>query len=288
MACVQCGTEAERFRGGACVRCVLTDDLTAILQPSDPPDLRLHRLIDILVDSVRPQSIYTWMRGAKARDLLVRIGARELDLTPETFDALPRSTAADHLRELLIHHRIMNAPTDRHLGIFERWLHERLNELRPRPDVARAIESYATWAHLRRLRELAGTGANMDIACRNARQAITEAGKFLIWVEDEQAGSVATFTQRHIDLYLADGVTTRFHIKNFISWYARGRGGKRRYFVPARAARTIPTLSQRERLQVIRNVVEFDEVATSNRVAALIHLLWATPLTRITGMRTSD
>lgn len=288
MTCANCGTEAERFRGGACIRCVLTDDLAAVLRPSEPPDLRLHRLIEILVVSPRPESIYTWLRGQKAQDLLTRIGTRELQLTPQAFDSLPRSPAVDHLREILIHHRLMVAPADPHLAIFERWLKARLRELAPRPAVANAIANYATWRHLRRLRELVGTDKSMDIACRNARQAITEAGKFLLWLEDEQGTSLTGLSQLHIDLYLEDGVTTRSHIKNFISWYAQGRGGKRRYYVPPRYAKTVPALSQRDRLRVIRNVIEFGDTETSTRVAALIHLLWATPLTRIARMTTHE
>jgi hypothetical protein len=95
-----------------------------------------------------------------------------------------------------------------------------------------------------------------------------------------------TLSQLHIDRYLDHEVTTRSHIKNFISWYAQGRGGKRRYYVAPRYAKTVPALSQRDRLKVIRNVIEFEDVATSTRVAALIHLLWATPLARIVRMTT--
>lgn len=288
MTCVDCGTEAERFRGGACVRCVLVDDLTSLLKPSDPPDLRVHRLIEALVSSPRPESVYTWMRGQMAHSLLVRIGTRELELTEEGLDALPRSPAVDHLRAILVHHRLMVAPADPYVASFERWLERRLQELAPRPSIRLVIERYARWRHLSRLSKSVGTGKNMDIACRNARQAITEAGKFLIWLEDDQGESLAALRQLHIDRYLEDAVTTRSHIKNFISWHARGRGGKGKLYAPPRSAKTIPVLSQRDRLTVIRNVVEFGDAATSTRVAALIHLLWATPLARITLMTMRD
>lgn len=280
---MECGTETERFRGGACIRCVLEADLTTLLRPTEPPDLRLVRLIQALADVPRPESIYTWMRGPKAHELLTRIGTRELALTPEAFDALPRSTAVDHLREILIHNRLMVAPEDRHLAIFERWVNSRVTELQEHPDVALLIERYAKWHHLSRLRQRVGH-TNMDVACRGARQNITEAGKFLTWLYTEQHVTTATFTQAHIDTYLDGAVTTRFHIKNFISWYARGRGGKGRLFVPARKAITSPILSQQNRLQVIRNAIEFDDVSLNIRIAALIHLLWATPLTRVAGL----
>ena len=283
MTCVRCGTETERLRAGACVRCVLEEDLTAILRPSAPPDLRLARLVQILVDVPRPESIYTWMRGTKARELLSKLGTRELELTPEAFDALPISTAASHLREILIHNRLMVAPDDHYLAIFERWLAARLEQLRDHPDIASLIERYATWHHLSRLRERVGH-TNMAIACRDAKQCITEAGKFLIWLEDEEHVNAATFGQAHIDKYLTNAVSTRYHIKNFISWYSRGRGGKRRYYVPARSAKTSLSLSQRERLHVIRNAIEFDQVTLNIRIAALIHLLWAVPITRIASL----
>lgn len=57
--------------------------------------------------------------------------------------------------------------------------------------------------------------------------------------------------------------------------------------MPPRKAITLPTLTQAQRIQAIRNAVEFEQVALSTRVAALIHLLWATPLTRIVRL-TSD
>lgn len=37
LICVTCGREAERFRNGSCVSCVLTSDLTAILKPKTRP-----------------------------------------------------------------------------------------------------------------------------------------------------------------------------------------------------------------------------------------------------------
>ncbi|WDH77402.1 hypothetical protein PTQ19_07530 [Microbacterium esteraromaticum] len=285
MVCIRCGAEAERFRGGACARCVVTGDLEALLKPTNPPDLRLARLVHVLANVRRPESIYTWMRGKRAHELLTQIGERSIELTNESLDQLPRSPAVDHLRDILIHHRMIIAPEDRYLAIFERWLAKRLDELHDRPRIASVIEQYATWHHLSRLRMRIGA-ANMDIAARDARQQITEAGRFLIWVEDAKHLTVETFTQIHIDEYLTDAVSTRYEIKNFISWYAKNRSGQRQLYVPKRkAVLPLPSLTQKHRLQVIRNAIEFDQVALGTRVAALIHLLWATPLTRLVQLK---
>lgn len=45
LICDRCHREAERIRKGLCASCVVTDDLTALLKPRHPPDLRLARLI---------------------------------------------------------------------------------------------------------------------------------------------------------------------------------------------------------------------------------------------------
>lgn len=284
MDCSNCGAEAERFRGGWCARCVIAADLTAVLKPHNPPDLRIKRLVDTLTNSRRPESIHTWMRGTHARILLAKIGNRELELTHAAFDALPRSSAVEHLRQILEHHRMLPAGTDPHLRYFERWLHRRLNELQDHPDIALAIERFATWHHLKRLRAKIGT-ANMDIACRDARQEITETGKFLLWVHESRGHPAGDFDQSDIDAYLSEGTSTRWHIRNYVSWLSKARRGPGELYVAPRYARTEPSLGQSRRLEVIRNAIEMDEVTLPTRVAALIHLLWATSLSRIVRLR---
>ena len=119
LTCARCGSEAERFRAGACIRCTLREDLADLLKPGN--DLRLHRLIDILVTTGRPESTYTYLRGARARALFEATGDRRLALTHEGFDALPRSTAAERLRALLVHHRMMPYCGNETLARFEQW-----------------------------------------------------------------------------------------------------------------------------------------------------------------------
>jgi hypothetical protein len=289
MTCDQCGTEAERFRGGRCVRCVIEGDLEAILKPNAPADLRIKRLIAALLESRRPYSIHTWVRGTKALQLLTSIGNRELELTHDAFDGLPRSPAVEHLREILVHNRLMQIPEERYLRRFEHRLQVRLRELSTSPEIASTIEQFGRWHHLPRLNTLADDpGKNLDAPTRNSKQEITEAGKFLIWLHGEHGTAPGRMTQWHIDLYLDGGTSTRKVIRNFIAWYRKGRGGKRKLYVPPRYAQTLPTLNQSQRLQLIRNAIEMDQVASGTRIAALIHLLWATPLVKIVMLKIGD
>lgn len=273
LTCDTCGREAERFRKGNCITCVLTTDLTAILKPNDPPDLRLRRLIKVLTDVDRPESIYVWLfKGTKTRELLVRIGERDLELTHEAFDALPRTHAVEHLRAILTHHNMLPPQQDRQLAVFEQWLDERLEQLRTTPEIHSPIERFSRWHHLRRLKDESSETKNMNYAARSAKQEITEAGKFLLWLLHEHGRTVSTLNQGHVDEYLAEGPSTRRHIRNFVRYLKRERTIKG-VDVPIRYARTTPMLTQQQRLGHIKTLMEAVAVSDSIRVAGLLFLL---------------
>ncbi|MET8317577.1 recombinase XerD [Rhodococcus erythropolis] len=283
--CTNCGREAERLRGGHCARCVVTADLTATLRPHNPPDLRLKRLIAELANVSRPESIVTWMRGKAAAELLAKIGNRELMLSHGAFDALPPARHVEHLREMLVRLHILPDRGDPRLARFAAWLEDRLETLADRPDVRAALEQFARWHHLRRMRE--NRIRNMDNATRNAKQEITETGKFLIWLSDEHRATIDALTQAHVDEYFSTGTTTRMAARNFLQWRARTGIGKR-YNLRYREARQTPLVSSHERLALIRNVLESDTGVLSNRIAALLFLLYALPVRRITELRTEQ
>ncbi|MDJ0363422.1 hypothetical protein QMK32_24750, partial [Rhodococcus sp. H29-C3] len=212
--CTNCSREAERLRAGHCARCVVTDDLTTTLRPYDPPDLRLKRLVTELANVSRPESIVTWMRGKSAAELLQKIGDRELMLSHSAFDTLPPGRHVEHLREMLVQLHILPGRGDPRLARFEAWLEERLDTLSDRPDVRAALEQFARWHHLRRIRE--NRIRNMDNATRTAKQEITETGKFLIWLSESYHVTVDALTQAHVDEYFSTGTTTRMAARNFL------------------------------------------------------------------------
>lgn len=209
MTCGGCGTETERFRAGHCIRCVLRADLDTLLQPHSPPDLRLKRLTGVLAEADRPESIYTWMRGIRAKELLTGLGTRDLALTHEAFDALPGSLSVEYLREMLIHHGML-PDRDRQLAAFERWLATRILDLAGTPHIQSPIERFARWHHLKRLRTMASPGKSLNTAVRSAKQEITESGKFLTWLEADHGLTIAGLRQAHLNEYLTTGPSTRY------------------------------------------------------------------------------
>lgn len=285
LTCTRCSREAERFCAGLCMQCALADDLAAVLKPNE--DLRLHRLIKLLTGTRRPESIYTYMRpGTKARQLLEMIGNRDLALTHEAFDELPRSTAAEHLRALLMHHRMMPERGNENLARFEQWITARVASL-PDDGTGQIVERFASWRHLKRIRGKASESeSNLDTAIRAAKQEITESGKFLLWLREAHDIGPEDLQQKHIDDYLSDGPSTRKHIRNFVRWLnGQLNNSSDELDTPFRKAQTNPMITQVQRTELVRNCLEHQQVAQSTRLAGLILLLWAHPLNKIVMLR---
>lgn len=283
MRCDTCGDEAERFRSGNCIRCVLRADLTAVLQPNTPPDLRLKRLVAVFADAERPESIYTWKRGIEAHSLLTRLGTRELAMSHEAFDTLPASNAVEHLRETLTHHGML-PPRDRQLAAFERWLEMRIASLADHFDIQAPIERFGRWHHLKRLRAKSLPGKNMNFAVRSAKQEITESGRFLAWLESEHDVTFKGIRQSHIDDYLSSGPSTRHTMRTFIVWLVTSHEIAT-VQVPRREAQSTPILTQAARIRHIRVCLTAGEMPPADRVAALILLLYAHPVGKIAALK---
>ena len=227
--------------------------------------------------------------GTQARELLNAIGDRTLPLTHEAFDALPRSAAAEHLRYLLMHHRIMPGRGNETLVRFEQWLATKISNL-PEDGTAQNIERFAAWHHLKRIRDRAtDPTVNLETATHAAKQEITEAAKLLIWLRDAYGIGAEGLRQTHIDEYLSSGPSTRKHVRNFVRWL--NRQGRRPYGqldAPFRPAHSVPMITQNERIELVRNCLDHNHVITSTRLAGLILLLWAHPINRIVMLSHDD
>ncbi|KQP71199.1 hypothetical protein ASF40_05185 [Microbacterium sp. Leaf288] len=288
LTCNRCAQEAERHRGGLCARCALNDDLNALLKPGN--DRQILQLVDALAAADRPESIISYLRGARAHELLTRIGTRELPLTHEALDSLHRSAAAEHIRALLTHHGALPRRGSEPVARFRLWLTARLAQL-PDDGTRSNIEQFATWRHLRRIREKEkhADAVNLDTVTHAAKQEITEASKFLVWLRTAHNVGPAGIQQAHVDEYLSEGATTRTHIRNYMHWLQRGKSRRQRTMdAPHRVAKSLPMVTQEQRLEMVRNCIELGQVVASTRIAGLIFLLWAQPLNRIVMLRQRD
>lgn len=280
--CHRCGAEAEHYRDKACARCALRDDLTAVLTPTSPPAAA--QLLHALCEADRAESILTWKRHPKVATLLTSIGAGTLAVSHEALDELTGGPVVEHLRDLLVHHDVL-PHRDRDLARFQNWLRVRLEDTDP-AWARRALEQYATWHHLREMNAQLQRGHPLHGRVHHAKQEITEAGKFLAALHRHDL-TLATCTQQRLDLWLAEGPSTRFIIRTFLRWAHRQRIAPNLQ-VARRVAQTLPSFTEQDRLDMLARCLRDEPDTIAYRVAAVLLLIYAQPLTRVAALRTDQ
>lgn len=285
--CGTCGTETEHYRQDTCARCSLRDDLTVLLRVDESlgPETAATKLLAALCGAQRPESILTWLRKTGVRDLLERLAAGEIPLSHEALDKEPDSLRVEHMRSLLTHHKLLPG-RDHYLALFERWLTSKLGDVDD-AEVRRPVESFARWHHLRRIRSLSTDGKTTRGPVHSAKQEITETLKFLTWLKLTHGRTVASCVQADVDAWLADGPTTRHSIRTFFVWAVKNRTCTD-ITIGFRQAKTVPVLSQAQRLAMLKACLTDDVDTLSYRVAATLLLLYAQPVVKIAAMKSTD
>ncbi|RKS77957.1 hypothetical protein CLV35_1662 [Motilibacter peucedani] len=282
--CARCGQEDEPHRRGACARCCLRDDFTALLDDNHGHvPRRLQTFLTAVCEQAHPRSALIWMRNPDVRRILSGLATGDLALSHETFDHDPARRTASHLRELLMRHDAL-PQQDRTLLLFTAWLEATLAGYSP---PARALlQRFATWHHLRRLRRAAGEGTLKPTASNAARQSITTAGQLLTFLEADGI-EFSSMSQAHLDAWLATGPSTRYSARTFVLWAGRA-GHLPALTFPHRAARSTPVLSQNARLALVHRSLTDTAQPPAYRLAAVLLLLYAQPVTRISRLRLDD
>jgi hypothetical protein len=280
--CTTCHHEGEIYRRRQCARCALRDDLCKILL-HHPADLAaMQTLIEVLCGVDRPESILTWKRNQQVLELLGGITSGAVPLTHDGLTAAGSGRHIDHLRSLLQHHGLL-PERDEHLARFEVWLDAKLDAIAS-PTVRTPVEQFATWHHLRRLRSESRPGQSSAGPVRSAKQEITETIKFLTWLEQIHRRTVTDCTQQDVSEYLASGPTTRHLIRTFFIWAKKSKINVA-VQIGFRQARTTPTITQDQRLAWLKELLIGDSESLPYRVAGVLLLLYAQPLTKIAALQ---
>ncbi|GAA2549076.1 hypothetical protein GCM10009861_06070 [Neomicrococcus aestuarii] len=281
--CTRCGHEGEFYRRGICARCALRDDLTALLltNPDDPKSAA--RLINVLCEAERPESVITWKRSPRVQALLASLSSGQTPLTHEGLDSHSDSAgrAAEHLRALLMHHELL-PQRDPYLSRFETWIDDKLRALPA--EVAKPIEQFAKWHHLRRIRVMATPDSTARGPVHAAKQEITETIKFLGWLWQTHQRTASTSTQQDVDTWLSTGPTTRKAIRTFFV-FAKKTGTNTRVEIGHYKAKSRPAITQEERLAWLREMLTGNSESPPYRVAGILLLLYAQPLVRVAALR---
>ncbi|MBV9448899.1 MAG: hypothetical protein JO345_23675 [Streptosporangiaceae bacterium] len=289
--CSRCTEEDKLHRGRLCTRCTLRDRLRELLgDASGEIRPELAPLANSLLNAERPLSILTWLYTRKGKTespetLMRALGRGQIALTHEAFHTLQPWRAAAHLRELLMACGILPR-VDKQICLLERWLIAHLNTITD-PDRAQLIQRFATWEVLPRLRARAANKPITPFSRQFAGDQITQATAFLDWLAARQR-SLRTCEQADIDTWHANHAEHwRRRLRGFLLW-AMASKLTRGLRLPAPVTTHGAALPQPDRMALLGHLLTDHELPLRSRVAAVIVLLYAQPLSRIVRLTIDD
>ena len=293
--CTRCGATAIATgvtTGQAiCFGCVAVAKLDAIItRPAGDRDERLAPLLDLFARVDQPRTLLNWLdrkatadRPTRGVDLLARFTTGSLELTHEALDGLDATPSLTHLRGLLVAAGIL-PDRDPHVASLEAAIDRALARIEHNDD-RRLLTSFARWEVLHKLRRRhARAGAITPSSAKNAATTVSEAARFLHALRDQDI-ELADATQAHVDQWLAGGAHARRNVNTFLRWADRQH---------ITAALSIPllrreiaprSLDQDQRWHIARRLLSDTSIASGDRVAGILVVLYAQPLTRIATLQ---
>jgi hypothetical protein len=129
-------------------------------------------------------------------------------------------------------------------------------------------------------------GALWPDTTRYAKQDITEAIKFLTWLYKTHQRTAAPCLQHDVDEWLASGPTTRSKVRNFFAWARKARLNASVRISSQQPYREC-VLTEEQRLAWTKELLRGEPDTLAYRVAGILVLLYAQPLTKIAALPTS-
>ncbi|MFV5997963.1 hypothetical protein ACNPQM_37710 [Streptomyces sp. NPDC056231] len=156
------------------------------------------------------------------------------------------------------------------------------------PEHAKTIRLFASWRVLPRLRARSDRGHITPSIRRFAAEQIKYATAFLQWLGDRNT-SLASCGQIDVDAWWAENSEHgRNCLRAFLSWAMQSCHCRRSLSIPAVKATRRAALSEDERLDALGRLLTDPDTPKNLRVAGVIVLLYAQPLTRIVWLTVDD
>jgi hypothetical protein len=287
-ACRTCGSEEHPYGGLRCARCILAERLGELL--TDPTTGQIHArlqpVFDELVGSERPQTGIWWLRkkpGVGPR-LLAQMARGELEISHDTFRALPSDRAHDYLRSLLVAVGVLG-PFEIRIERMLPWIEQVAAELPA--DQAALIRRFAHWHVLRGMRKASREDRLTQSIADGCRRRIRVAIDFLAFL-DNHGASPATATQDLMERYQVHVGRAINDEYAFVVWLRDSRINTSLSipYVPRPAPAV--TVSDEQRWAAVDRLLHDETLRRYTRIGGLFTLLFAQPLSRIVAIRTSQ
>jgi len=291
--CRRCTSEGRLYHHKLCIRCTITDRVTALLDNGtghiDPALAPLAAALST-GPTPTPAGRLVWLSKPRNRALLRALATQTLPLTHDGLTDYPDQAGIPYLRALLVHCAAL-PDLDRQLLDFEAWLTRRLHGLTNHPH-ERLLRQFGLWHQLPRMRTKAALTPLTPPARTYAQLEFIHATAFCTWLA-EHGHRPTELAQIDLDrYYTALKIGHRQSLRGFLNWSMTSRNLAQLTFTRTRFT-TGEALTQTHRIDLLRGLVtdhddREDDRPLGIRVAACVLLLYAQPVTRIMTLTSDD
>ena len=164
------------------------------------------------------------------------------------------------------------------LALFEAWAAELVAGIDD-PGVRHTISTYLRWGQKRRLARAVTTRVLAPWSTLAARQQTLRAVEFVTWIASRH-DTLSEVDQHTIDMWFADGTTTRIHTRHFLVWAQQQRLVDRHLRFPIITPSAGNPLPAPERDALVARLINDTTIPNDVRIAGLLIALYAQPITR--------
>lgn len=266
-----------------CQRCVLDQKVRDLFGDADGRiRTDLAPFHQALTAAERPDITLAWIGRPRAHELLERIGCDERPLSHQVLDELPSGKVLDHLRSVLVASGALPQRDERLVNL-ERWITKTI-QARTDPTERRILHGYAVWHHLRRLRRRLAAAHATHLQALNVRCHVTAADNILTWLAGQQL-TLGSCTQADLDRWMADAtVSYRDETGHFVRWAIQHRHARGLDYGTARWTGPTSSIDSEKRWADARRLLHDDTLATQDRVAGLLLILYAQRIATISQL----
>lgn len=280
--CPTCGR--PRSSEGDCANCRLVALVRPLLTTDGAVRPELKPLLNWWENIDRPKSARNWLnRRPAARELLRALAEGTVPISHQGLDQVDDTNTARYLRRVLVACGVLPAH-DEHLDRLQQWLHRALADIGD-PHQRRIVSRYAHWHHLRRLRRRTGRDTPVTAGqAANVRSHVGAAAAVLA-VLASRGRSLADLHQADVDQWLAEGqVARRAELGVFLHWARRER--LTTVALPVEQwSRPRDPVDHDQRWRQARRLLHDETLRTEDRIAGLLVVLYAQPVTNIRTLR---
>ena len=284
--CPECRETWVLSRRGPCQRCILAREARQLLGDDDGqvrPDLE--PLLRAIAETERPDTAVTWLRQPKVSEILSAVGRQDKPVTHEALDEMPPGKTLAHMRAVLVATAILPGRDERLLRL-EHWISEAVGR-REDPAERRVLHSYATWHHLRKLRNRLRDVPATRLQVTNVRTHVTAAANFLDWLAG-QGLTLDSCRQGDLDRHNSTQASYQSETSHFIRWAVKNRHARDLTAGAVRWSGPQGPHDTEKRWDDARRLLNDGTLAIQDRVAGLLLLLYAQRITAITTLTTDD